>query len=197
MKKVLTILLISISFIGYTQQDNGAIKTKNGLLIYFNLGQNSHTLNLKGDIDVSKYPFIKQDSIWFQFATNNKSQLEKKPKSIFENYMMWEFDYFQKQYDQKLMLKNESIEINSLTGNFWYFQNPVLSDDRISSPVKATYFLDITKNELIFRFSYASISGDNLEAKSILTSLAKSLKFYDREIDLKQLQLNIINDTDY
>jgi len=197
MKKVLTILLMSISFIGYSQQNNGAIKTKTGLLLYFNLEQNSHTLNLKGEIDASKFPFIKQDSIWFQFVTNNKAEFEKNSKSILENYMIWEFDYLQKQFGEKLMLKNESIELNSLTANFWYFENPKISDDEIYSPVKSTYFLDFTRKDLIFRFSYASISGDNLEAKAILKSVAENIKFYDNGIDIKKLQMSIINGENY
>lgn len=197
MKKILAILLMSISFIGYAQQNNGAIKTKNGLLLYFNLKQNSHTLNLKGEIDVSKFPFIKQDSIWFQFLTNNKVDFEKNSKSILENYMIWEFDYLQKQFGEKLVLKNEPIELNDLTANYWYFKNPKISDAKIHSAIKSTYFLDFTKKDLIYRFSYASISGDDLEAKAILKSIAENLKFYENGIDIKKLQMSIINDVNY
>lgn len=197
MKKVLTILLLSISFIGYSQQNNGAIKTNTGLLLYFNLGPNSHTLNLQGEIDISKFPFIKQDSNWIQFVTNNKTEFEENSKSILENYMIWEFDYLQKQFGQKLTLKNEPIELNSLTANFWYYKNPVISGDKIPNPVKSTYFLDFTRKDLIFRFSYASISGDNLEAKIILKSIAESMKFYGNGIDLEKLQKNIVNGGNY
>lgn len=197
MKKILTLLLVSISLIGYSQQNIGAIKTKTGLLLYFNLDENSHTLNLKGEIDVSKFPLVKQDSIWFQFMTNSKSDFNKNSKSILDNYMTWEVDYLEKLYGQKLLLKNEKAEFNNLTANFWYFQNPQLANDKNMIPVKATYFLDFTRNDLIYSLSYASKTGNNKEAKAILMSIAKNIKFYTNGIDLEKLQMNIINGGNY
>lgn len=197
MKKILTIFFLSISLMGYAQQNNGAIKTKSGFLLYFNLDQNSHTLDLEGEIDLSNFPFINQNSTWFQFLTNNKSTFENDSKSILENYMIWEFDYIQKQFGRELILKNTSIELNGLTANFWHYQNPMMSNDKISNPIKSTYFLDFTKNDLMYRFIYASTTGDNSEANTILTSIAKNLRFYDNDIDLKRLQLNISKGINY
>lgn len=197
MRKLCIIIFLIISHIAYSQQDNGAIRTKTGLLLYFNLAQNSHTLNLESDIDISNFPLIKQNFIWFQFMTVGKNYFETNSLSPLENYMKWEFNYMENQLSQKLTLTSKRIKINNLTGNFWYFNNIEISNEQIHTQVKATYFLDLLYNELIYRFTYASTTGDNTKAFEILSRIAKNLNFYNTNIDLEKLQTNIIAGKNY
>lgn len=192
MKNILTFLLLVIFQSVFAQQNEGAIKTKNGFLLYFNLGVNSHTLNLEGDIDISNFPFIKQNNTWFQFYTANKLDFGKDSKSILINYMNWEIDYLQKQMKVKLNIINETSNRNGVITNFWKFENPDIKDNKIHSMVVATYFLDFIYNDLIYRLSYSSTSGNDFDAKSILLKIANNIKFYDRNIDLDKLQRNIL-----
>jgi len=196
MRKLFIIILLIISHIGYSQ-DNGAIRTKTGLLLYFNLAQNSHTLNLEGDIDVSNFPFIKQNSIWFQFMTTSKNDFDTNSLSPLENYMKWEFEYMENQLSQKLTSTSKRIKINNSTANFWHFNNPKISNEQIHTQVKVTYFLDLIHNDLIYRFTYASTTGDNAEAFEILSGIAENLNFYITNIDLEKLQSNIIEGKNY
>lgn len=57
-----------------------------------------------------------------------------------------------------------------------------MSGDKISNPIKSTYFLDLTRNDLMYRFIYVSTIGDNSEAKDILISIAKNLRFMTMEL---------------
>ncbi len=181
----------------FSQQNEGAIKTKNGFLLYFNIGTNSHTLNLNGEVDLSHFPFIKQDNIQFQFYKARKDEFGNESKSILINYMNWEVDYYQQQLNVKLNVSNEVFNKNGLSSNFWKFKNPIIENDKIYTPVVATYFLDFIHNDYIYRFSYASINGDDLEAKTILLKLADSIKFYDKNLDLNKLQQNILEGKNY
>lgn len=197
MKNILTFLLLVLFQTVFAQQNEGAIKTKSGFLLYFNLGFNSHTLNLKGDIDISNFPFVKQDNTWFQFYTASKLDFGKDSKSILINYMNWEIDYLQKQMNVKLNINNETLNRNGVITNFWKFKNPVIKDDKIHTIVVATYFLDFIHNDLIYRLSYASTSGNDFDAKTILLNIADNIKFYDRNIDLDKLQKNILDGKNY
>lgn len=197
MKNILTFLLLVIFQSVFAQQNEGAIKTKSGFLLYFNLGVNSHTLNLVGDIDISNFPFIKQNNTWFQFYTASKLDFGKDSKSILNNYMNWEIDYYQKELNEKLNVNNETLNRNGLIINFWKFKNPVIRDDKIHTPVVATYFIDFIHNDLIYRLSYASASGNDFDAKTILLNIADNIKFYDRNIDMDKLQKNILDGKNY
>jgi len=192
MKNIFTFLILLISFSVVAQPNEAAIKTKNGFLLYSIQGINSHTLNLEGDIDLTKFPFIKQNNIWFQFFTANSVDFGKESKSILTNYMLWELDFLQKEMNTKLKFNNEFKSQNGLTTNFWKFINPEKTDNRIHAPVKATYCLDFINKDLVFRLSYASKSGNDSEAETILLNLFHNVRFYGENIDLDKLRKNVL-----
>ena len=197
MQKFLLLILLIISSQGYSQPNNGAIKTKDGFLLYFNDGQNSHTLDLIGDIYISNFPYIRKDSEWFQFYIANKSDFEMSSGSTLENYMWWELDYFEEQLGQELQFERKAFVIGDLPANFWHFNHPAVSIQDMATAVKATYFLDAVHEGLIYRFSYASISGDDEQAFQVLSEIARNLNFYENGIDLEKLQYNIILGKNY
>jgi hypothetical protein len=192
MKNILTFLILLISYSVIGQRNEGAIKTKSGFLLYSNLGINSHTLNLEGNIDLSKFPFIKQNNIWFQFYTTDKDDFGKDSKSILSSYMNWELDYLQKEMNAQLKFNNEFMTKNGKETNFWKFINPEKKNERIYIQVKATYFLDFIHKGLLYRLSYASTNGNDSEAKTILLKIFDNFRFYDKNIDLDKLQQNIL-----
>ncbi|MDA8980165.1 hypothetical protein N9G63_03900 [Chitinophagales bacterium] len=197
MQKFLVLILLIISSQGYSQPNNGAIKTKDGFLLYFNDGQNSHTLNLIGDVDISNFPYIRKDSEWFQFYIANKSEFETSRGSTLENYMRWELEYFEEQLGQELQFERKASLIWGLPTNFWHFKHPAVSIQDMATAVKATYFLDAVHEGLIFRFSYASISGDDEQAFQVLSEIARNLNFYENGIDLEKLQQRVMEGKGY
>lgn len=196
-KNFLTLILILVSHSAFAQPKDGAIKTKNGLLLYSNAGVNSYTLNLEGDIDLANFPFIKQNNIWFQFLTTRKADFGKDSKSILVNYMNWEVEHFQEMLNTKLKCSNEFLIINGLNANFWKFINPEIKNEKVHTPVKANYFLDFIHNDFVYRLYYASTSGNDSEAKTILYNIVDSFKFYGKNIDLERLQKNILQEKNY
>lgn len=69
----------------------GAIKTENGVLVYYNY-QNPFTISLKGDVDLSKRT-INIDGNLFEFTYGVSKQFGETEKEILSNYMKWELDY--------------------------------------------------------------------------------------------------------
>lgn len=197
MKYYLSFLLMVIFQTAIAQQNYGGIKTQNGILLYFNLGGNSHTLNLEGDVDISNFPFIKQNKIWFQFYTADKLEFGKEPKSILNNYMNWEIKYHKNQIGKNLITESEILNRNGYIMNFWKFMHPIKNIESGRTPIIASYFLDFIHNDLIYRLSYASISGNDSEAKTILLNIADNFTFYEEDIDLNRLQKNIIKGQNY
>ncbi|MCZ2339120.1 MAG: hypothetical protein LC127_13215 [Chitinophagales bacterium] len=176
----------------FAQPNEGAIKTSAGFLLYSNSGINSYTLYLEGDIDLTNYPFIKQNGIWFQFHNASKADFGESSKKQLTNYMEWEVNWLEKQMNTKINKANEFSNKNTLMVNFWKYENPVVNDKRIHTPTKATYFLDFISKDLIYRLSYASTSGNDSEAKTILFGIFDNFRFYEKSIDLDKLQKNIL-----
>jgi predicted Zn-dependent peptidase len=67
----------------------------------------------------------------------------------------------------------------------------------MATAVKATYFLDAVHEGLIYRFSYASISGDDEQAFQVLSEIARNLYFYENGIDLEKLQQRVMEGKGY
>ena len=182
---------------GKCEEPNGVIKTKNGVLIYFNIENNYHTINLEGDIDLSNFPFIRQNNVWFQFITNEKSDFLKNGDNVLTNYMNWEIDYFEKQFNRKIKYKSSFVKNNDLIINYWNYDMPNLENENLERRVTKIFFADFIHNSLIYRFSYASESGNEAEANKILNKLVDNLIFYNRKIELNRLQNSIINGVNY
>lgn len=197
MKKFLVLIFLGMFSHGYSQPNNGAIKTQDGFLLYLNDGQNSHTLNLTGDVDISNFPYIRKDSEWFQFYIANKSEFETSSGSTLENYMRWELDYFEEQFGQELQFESKACLIRDLPANFWHFNHPAFLIQDRATAVKNTYFLDAVHEGLIYRFSYASVSGDDTQAFQVLSEIARNLNFYEKGIDIEKLQSNIMSGKNY
>lgn len=173
---------------GKCEEVNGAIKTQKGLLIYFNTKGNYHTLNLDGDIDLSNFPFIKKDNNWFQFITNGKVNFFGENGNVLINFMNWEVNYLEQELKENLKVDNSIADIEGIRVNLWNYENPRLDNESIDTPVIKTYFADFVNNDLIYRFSYASTTGNNEIADDFLKSLVRNIRYYENKIDLNKLQ---------
>ena len=192
MKILFIAVLLITGMSAYAQeQRSGAIKTRDGFLIYFNYPENAFTLNVEGDADISKFPFIKTKGNYIQFQHAAKSEFGTTTPEVLTKYRKWEADYLKEMFGGKdIDVRSETIDRNGVTYSFWSHRTP-LPENALApdvTPVKRAYFLDFVHNGLVFRFSYASVSGDKKEALSILLDIAGQLTFYNEKIDLKKLQ---------
>lgn len=199
MKITSTIVLLFLALnISYAQQNKrGVIKTKNGMIIYFNLGHNSYTLDLIGETDFSKFPLVKINDEWFEFIEGPKSDFGNDPKIILNNFMNWEIDHLKDDFKVEIIAKSNFIDHNKMLLNFWQYDPPLEESKEIFTPVKTTYFIDFIHNDLVHRLSYPSISGDELKAKQFLLKLVDGIHFYKSSIDLKKLQGVIMSGKTY
>lgn len=184
---LLTLLFHTVS----AQPDEGAIRTQNGILLFFNWGVNSHTLNLDGEVNLRHFPMIEQNGLWFQFFTENKAEFGNDSESILISYMNWEVDYLNKEIDDSIKATNELLQRKSLDINFWKFESPFVEENYSYTPVVATYFLDFVKNDLVYRLSYGSITGNDSEARVFLFDIIDNFRFYNQGIDMDKLQKRI------
>ena len=119
MRKIaLIIISFFFSLTAFCQEESGAIKTNKGILLYFNVENNNHTLSLEGDIDLSNFPYIKLDDNFLQFIVNDKRNFITKDSSTLSNYMNWEIDYFEEQFETELEVENETNSISDFRLTF-------------------------------------------------------------------------------
>ena len=198
MRKIaLIIISFFFSLTAFCQEESGAIKTNKGILLYFNVENNNHTLSLEGDIDLSNFPYIKLDDNFLQFIVNDKRNFMTKDSSTLSNYMNWEIDYFEEQFETELEVENETNSISDLQINFWNIKNPKIDDKEIHNPVIITFFADFIHKDFIYRFSYSSMSGIKKEANAVLKSLINGMTFYSSPLDMNKLQQAVKNGVNY
>ncbi|QQS27609.1 MAG: hypothetical protein IPM47_12010 [Sphingobacteriales bacterium] len=198
--KYLTFVLFLFSIVNTSAQSDkkGIVKTANGFLFYFNNGINSHTLELEGEVDFRNFPSLKENGVWFEFHRALKEDFGSEEKSILSNYMNWEAEYLKQELNLTIVPISELLIQNNIPINIWKYKSPFTNlPDDIVTPIKATYFLDFVQNDLIYRFSYASISGSDTQAKEILLRLFNKIRFYKNGIDLEKLQQNIQKGINY
>lgn len=193
----ITLLFLTLN-IAYAQENKkGAIKTKDGFILYFNIEKNSYTLNLLGETDLSNYPIVKLNDKWFEINMGSKSEFGNTPKDILINFMNWEIDYLKNEFKKEIKSKYNFIDYNDMLLNFWQYNPPIIKTNEISIAVKTTYFIDFIRNDLVHRFSYSSSTGNELEAKQFLLKLVDGIHYYKSNIDLKKLQETVIQGKTY
>jgi hypothetical protein len=176
------------------EPQTGAIKTKNGFLLFFNYPGNAFTLNLNENPKTPTAQFFTVNGKYVQFQHVAKKEFAKKGNSTLINFMKWETDYINENFakGKDIELRHEILKKEGYTGNLWSYKNTLYKkmkkEDSTVTPVIRTYYFDFVHNDLIFRFVYASTTGDKSEARSILISAARKLTFYDKKIDLQRLQ---------
>lgn len=185
---MLILLILALNIVYAQDSKRGAIKTQNGMLIYYNHGQNSYTLNLIGETDLSKFPFVKINDEWFQFNEGAASDFGSDSSMILNNFMNWELDYLKDEFKIEIKAKSNFIDHNKIRLNFWQYDPPLVDSNKNVTPTKTTYFIDFVHNNFVHRFTYSSTSGDELKAKLFLLKLIDGLHFYNIGIDLKKLQ---------
>ena len=123
-------VLVITGMSAYAQeQRSGAIKTRDGFLIYFNYPENAFTLNVEGDADISKFPFIKTKGNYIQFQHAAKSEFGTTTPEVLTKYRKWEADYLKEMFGGKdIDIKNETIDRNGVTYSFWSHRTPLPED---------------------------------------------------------------------
>lgn len=182
---------------GKCEKENGVLKTKTGVMLYINQKDNYFTLNLHGEADLSKFPLVKLDGKYFQFKTFEITDSTKTNDELLNDFMNWEIEYFQNSFKSNIETKNEVISINGKDFNFWNFKNPVIKLKKTHTRVINTFFIDFIIKDCLYRFVYASSTGDEIEAKTYITTLINNMHHYNSHIILEKLQNSIINGEDH
>lgn len=185
---LLILLFFTLSIATAQENKKGAIKTKDGFILYFNLKKNSYTLNLSGKTDLSNYPIVKLNDKSFEIVFTPKSKFGNEPRKILTNYMNWELDYVKKIYKKEIKSKSYFLEHNKMLVNIWQYNPQLVKTKEIYTPVKTVYYIHLVHNDFVYTFSYPSFSGNELEAKKFLLKLVDGIHFYKKNIDVNKLQ---------
>ncbi|WP_341228444.1 hypothetical protein [uncultured Arcticibacterium sp.] len=182
-----TALLLIFGYVN-AQDDIGAIKTKEGFLIYNN-SETPFTMNLVGDINLSNYPRVGINGNLFEYVTGQSQDFGKENKEILINYMKWESDYLAETFNQAINIQNAFTNKNGLLINLWNIVNPTLAKD--DSQNEKQFYADFCKGEKIYRLSFLSFKGSDKEAEKSLMEIINNIRFYSKRIDVTELSKSI------
>ena len=163
------------------QDKEGAIKTKEGYILYFNY-ENPFTLNLIGIIDLSNYPSININGNLLDFNYGVSDYFKKEDNNILINYMNWEKGYLSEAHKKSIETFNKFIMINKIQVNLWYYINPALINDNNWN--KKQFYADFNKDKRVYRLSLMLFKGSDREAEEFLINIIKSFKFCNEKIDI-------------
>ncbi len=166
------------------QDKEGAIKTKEGYILYFNY-ENPFTLNLIGIIDLSNYPSININGNLLDFNYGVSDYFKKEDNNILINYMNWEKGYLSEAHKKSIETFNKFIMINKIQVNLWYYINPALINDNNWN--KKQFYADFNKDKRVYRLSLMLFKGSDREAEEFLINIIKSFKFCNEKIDIFKL----------
>jgi hypothetical protein len=190
------LLFLSILFgnsivLGQDLDSKGGIKTHDGVLLYFNKDKDTYTIDLKGEIDLNRFPIVKVNGKLYELKNGPKSMFGKSEDEILINFQIWEHKYLEDElFKQSITFKQKRLKIKNKQLNFWSFEMP--KNRTINKPVLRTFYLDFIQGKRAYSFSYPSLSGNEIEAKDFLLGLYNSMHFYSKSIDINQLRRKIV-----
>ena len=195
-KKIYFIFFLALMGIPLLSAQNfdksGAIKTKDGFLLYLNNDKESYTINLKGEINL--YPeneIIEINGNFFSINHIPKSKFGILEDEILTNFQNWEHEYLESDiFKIKIPIKNKRPKIGSQHFNFWYFEIP--KDPTIFKPASKTFYLDFIHGQTIYSFKHSSFKGNEKEAYDFLLGIFESMHFYVKGIDIAKLRERIL-----
>src|SRR5690554_2884422 len=152
---LITLFLLTFNQV-QAQDIEGAIKTKDGFLLYFNY-EHPFTIELKGDVNLSKYPLLTIDGNLFEFVIGYSNEFGNEEKNILLNYMKWESDYLSEAHNKSMSTTNKFINIDNRLINLWSYVNPIFVDDKKINDKQ--FFADIYNDERVYRLSAVMFHG--------------------------------------
>ena len=174
----------------------GGIKTHDGVLLYFNKDKDTYTIDLKGEIDLNRYPIVKVNGNLFELKNGPKKMFGKSEDEILINFQIWEHKYLEDElFKQSIKFKQKRLKIKNKLLNFWFFEMP--KNRTIDKPVLRTFYLDFIQGQRAYSFSYPSLSGNEKEAMIFLLGLYNSMHFYSKSIDINHLRRQIVKGVNY
>lgn len=180
---LITLFLLTFNQV-QAQDIEGAIKTKDGFLLYFNY-EHPFTIELKGDVNLSKYPLLTIDGNLFEFVIGYSNEFGNEEKNILLNYMKWESDYISEFRKMSIVASNKFINIDNRLINLWSYVNPVFINEKETNDKQ--FFADIYNDERVYRLSAVMFKGSDKEAENFLLDAIVSIRFYKDKIDVQKL----------
>lgn len=192
-KKLLDIsLFILIPFLSFSQ--SGTLKTKTGVLLYFNNKPICFTVRL--DEPNTEMPYweasdrvrLFKDKMYLTVTDDKSISCQTgSPSEKLICYQNWENDYINKTMKKSIERTgfiNDNTKLNlsrkNCETNAWYYLVKINSNDYL-----CFYFLDIYSNNGLIRITY---TGNIENARLFTKAVFSGMKFFDKEIDIKQLQ---------
>lgn len=196
-KLLFLIIIFGNSIVSGQELDKrGGIKTHDGILLYFNKDKDTYTIDLKGEIDLNRFPIVKVNGNFFKLKNGPKSMFGKSEKEILINFQIWEHKYLEDEiFRQSITFKQKRLNVQNKPLNFWFFEMP--KNRTIDKTVLRTFYLDFIQGKRAYSFSYPSLSGNEIEAKDFLLGLYNSMHFYNKSIDINHLRKQIAKGVNY
>ena len=197
----ITLLLATLGTTAIAQdykQDEGALRTGSGYLLYNMLQKNSFTIELSGDVDLSAYPIVKYNDKSFEFEKAAKSDFGSAEPEVLQKFMALEKSLMEDKLHSALEPKSELLSLLNRRVNFWHYAHPQSEESKKKSgAVLKTYFMDFANGDLLFRVSYPSASGNDAEARQFLQGIVSNFRFYKSQLDFDRLSKSIESGVNY
>ncbi len=180
------------------RQDEGALRTSNGYLLYNILQNNSFTLELDGNVDLSSYPVVKHNDRNFEFEKASAAEFGKTEPEMLKRFMEAEKSLMADKLHSTSESKTEIISLLNRRVNFWHYAHPHTEEPgKATGRILKTYFMDFVNGDLIFRLSYPSATGNESEAKQYLQSILNNFRFYKSQLDFDKLSKSVESGLNY
>ncbi len=195
-------LFILIPVISFSQ--SGTLKTKTGVLLYFNDKPICFTVRL--DEPNSEMPYWEEfnrvrlfkDVMYLTIAEDKSISCETgTPIQKLICYQKWETDFINKTMKKSIERSgflNDNATLNlskkNCVTNAWYNFVKINAEDKFYF-----YFLDIYSNNGLIRITY---TGSLENARLFIKAVYSGMRFFNKEIDIKQFQNKLrSDDNDY
>lgn len=188
--KLLGCILLLVAAVS-AQEQSGAIKTTNGLLIVWNEPGNYYTIEIKGKT-VEPIPnqtlWFKVDGKFFQIATPKKDQFAKDVKedrAVLLAQMKWEADYIGGLLKQEIKPTSTWIKLsNGTEANFWSFDMPKIAEGQTAR--KQLYISVVKGDRVLMVNSPVEGTEDEKTILKLLTDHISTLKPSDKPLSLQK-----------
>lgn len=199
MKKILfgIILVTFFNLVSFAQQTAFAVKTDNGIAVFYNNGKNSFAFEIFGK-DIKPQTFnpnimlflVDGKVVQVNFPTLKAvlgGKLIKDENAILKAHQKWELDFQSEQvFKQKLKIESEdSIFLNLTKGEsketfFWSYQRPASEKD--SQFVGDAFQATVVGDRVMVIGSPLTPNQDITERRRYFNGTLSTIVFFDKEI---------------
>lgn len=171
----------------------GALKTKDGYLLYYNFPKNVFTVDLKEhDIELDHYPIIRFKNTGALQILSFKSNSQTNNNETLIDEMNLEIEYYEEDFEKKISSNNYFKTVDGLNVNFWSFSNPLIAaEDSGITSIEKYYWADFIYRNSVYRVHFSSLHNDDKKAEKLLVKIIRSFRFYNNPLNFERLSDNV------